>query len=83
MSSVLQPNAEGIIKMAIHTGGHTRDIRMGEYGTVSAPRTVLTHGEAEGSRIPTEVARELRGTFQEIYPALANSKPFVSTRMCW
>lgn len=80
---IFPPNAEGTIKMAIHAGGHTRDIQIDGYGTASAPRTTLTHGEAEGSRIPTEVAKELRRTFQEIYPALANSKPFVSTRMCW
>ena len=69
--------------MAINSGGHTRDIQVGQHGIISTPRTTLTHGEAEGSRIPTEAARELRNALQEIYPALANSKPFVTIRICW
>lgn len=68
--------------MAIHAGGHTRNIQT-DHGTISVPRTALTHGEAEGCRIPVEATRELRKAFQEIYPELASSKPFVTTRVCW
>jgi len=69
--------------MGIHSGGHTREVRTDRHGAISTPRTTLTHGEAEGSRIPVEAARELRRSFQEHYPALASSKPFVTTRVCW
>jgi len=79
---IFPPNVESIVKMAIHSGGHTRNIQT-DHGTISTPRTTLTHGEAEGCRIPAEAARELRKAFQEIYPELANSKPFVTTRVCW
>lgn len=69
--------------MGIHAGGHIREVQTDQRGTISTPRTTLTHGAIEGCRIPAEAARELRRVFQEIYPALANSKPFVTTRMCW
>ncbi|KAF9788033.1 FAD dependent oxidoreductase [Thelephora terrestris] len=80
---IFPPNAENIVKMAIHAGGHTRDVRTDQNCTISTPRTVSTHGVIEGCRIPVEAARELRRAFREIYPALASSKPFVTTRMCW
>jgi len=69
--------------MGIHGGGYTRGVQINQHNTISTPRTALTHGETEGSRIPIEAAREIRRSFQEIYPALASSKPFITTRMCW
>ena len=78
-----QPNAENIVKMGIHAGGHIREVQSGKRGAISTPRTTLTHGETEGSRIPLEAAREIRRLLRGSYPALASSKPFVATRVCW
>ena len=80
---VPQPNSDNIVKMAINDGGHTRDVQTNQHGAISTPRTALTHGEVEGSRIPKAAITELRRSFQEIYPALASSKPFITTRLCW
>ncbi|WWC70016.1 uncharacterized protein I206_103960 [Kwoniella pini CBS 10737] len=71
------PNAEGLMKLAIHGAGV---LCPGENG-VSVPRTKLTPGGESGA-IPLDSLRGLREGLREVYPELAK-KDFLTTRLCW
>jgi sarcosine oxidase / L-pipecolate oxidase len=77
----MQPNPDNLMKLAVHSMGYTH--RSASALDVSTPRTTLTHGDQEGSRIPKAKVRELRNHLRSYYPELADTKPFVKTRLCW
>ena len=74
----LQPNADNIVKMAIHDNGY---LYKPAADTPSTPRTSLSDGQ-DGLRIPKQVLKRLRDELRRIYPELAD-KPFSGTRLCW
>jgi len=84
------PTADGLVKVARHTGGHrnpqpvtTPDNENTPHPsrTISTPRTVLSHG-AEGLLVPKGALSYLRDCLREVWPELAD-KPFETTRLCW
>ncbi|KAJ3475621.1 hypothetical protein NLI96_g11721 [Meripilus lineatus] len=77
---IFPPNSQNIVKMAIHSNGHTfKDPSTGV--AVSSPRTSLSHGD-DGLRIPKKVAQTIRNNLRMVYPELGE-KPFSGTRLCW
>ncbi|KAG9312070.1 FAD dependent oxidoreductase [Chiua virens] len=82
------PTHDGIIKVAIHTAGHThmvapRQIDQGPVCKVSTPRTIVSHPHSgDGLRVPRSALDSLRKHLGEVYPELAE-KPWSATRMCW
>ncbi|CAL1711342.1 unnamed protein product [Somion occarium] len=81
---IFPPNVDNLVKMAIHTGGHTytqTPLGNPDHAPISTPRTALSHGD-QGLRIPKEVIQNLRDNLRAVYPELAE-KPFSQTRLCW
>lgn len=75
---VLQPNAENVVKMGIHSNGY---LCASDNSTASVPRTAVTHG-VDGLRIPKEAVKAFREGLRSVYPELGE-KPFQGTRLCW
>jgi len=80
---VFPPNSDNIIKLAIHGRGYAHRSASSSSSNISTPRTTLTHGAEQGSRIPKTKVRELRDYLRGYYPQLADTKPFIKTRLCW
>ncbi|PVF97512.1 nucleotide-binding domain-containing protein [Serendipita vermifera] len=81
---IFPPNEDGIMKIALHANGHSHFPATPDStpSQVSTPRTVRTHGEQHGTRVPREILRSLHAFLQSVYPELAQL-PFDKTRMCW
>ncbi|KAG7527689.1 hypothetical protein FFLO_06676 [Filobasidium floriforme] len=86
------PNPDGIMKLAIHADGYVNtsnppDPKSTNEGSaqssgISAPRTILTPGAADGF-IPKRQVQILRHELSKVFPRLAEEKDFVATRLCW
>ena len=82
VSLIRQPNADGIVKFALHAGGYLNPTKVDEsQDPVSQPRTIVSHPQ-NGTAIPKEVIADLPRELATIYPELAKM-PFERTRMCW
>ena len=78
----MQPTDDNLVKVAIHDSGVVYYPASNTDNPVSTPRTVSSHGDDDGRRVPQSYLRRLRSSLRGIYPALAE-KPFAATRLCW
>lgn len=87
------PNEEGVIKIAIHAEGHTfapgssQDDSSGSNPSnlvdrISRPRTVRTHGEDDGTRVPRHILQRIHAKLEGAYPELGKVA-LETTRLCW
>lgn len=79
---VFPPTDDNLMKVAIHDSGVVYYPPSNTDKPVSTPRTVFSHGDDDGRRVPQSYLRRLRASLRGIYPALAG-KPFAATRLCW
>lgn len=81
---VFPPTDDNLVKVAIHDFGvvYYPASKLNTDKPVSTPRTVSSHGDGDGRRVPQSYLRRLRSSLRGIYPALAE-KPFAATRLCW
>ncbi|KAH6913947.1 FAD dependent oxidoreductase [Coprinopsis sp. MPI-PUGE-AT-0042] len=73
---VFPPNADNILKMAIHSAGFTHTVN-----NVSTPRTAVSH-PSDGAAIPKVQLEQMRESLAGIYPEFKD-KAFSTTRLCW
>ncbi|KAF8434971.1 FAD dependent oxidoreductase [Boletus edulis BED1] len=86
------PTEDGIVKLSMHTAGHTHmmsswqvggDINHTPVRKISTPRTITSHPSlGDGLRVPRSALCILRERFRQVYPELAE-RPWAGTRMCW
>ena len=82
LTSRVQPTDDNLVKVAIHDSGVVYCPPSNADKPVSTPRTVSSHGDDDGRRVPQSYLRRLRSSLRGVYPALAE-KPFAATRLCW